>query len=309
MKILITGAAGFIGRSLYFYLEKMGINVIGIDLLPREKINFKYYFEADITKSNLDKILDGVEVIIHLAAKVDNLKSEKAKDLNEYRKINVIGTRKLAMAALKKGVKKFIFLSTSKVNGEQTPEGVALKETDKPRPMTPYAISKYEAELELIDILKNTNLNYVIIRPPLVYGPGVKANFELLIRLIKAGIPLPFGSVKNNRRSYIAIDNLLSFIVECINDNRADNNIFFVSDDRDLSTKELIEKISLALGKRPKLVSIPVDLLWKAAKINKQEEKLSKLVGSFSLDISKAKQILGWKPVISFEEGIKKALF
>jgi len=245
--------------------------------------------------------LTDVDAVVHLAAKVHVQHAQGPDALESYRAVNTAGTVNLARQAAKAGVSRFVFVSSVKVNGE---EG-KFTEADSPAPVDPYGISKLEAELGLRAVAEETGMEVAIIRPPLVYGPGVKANFKALVRAVSLGIPLPFGAV-TNKRSFVAIDNLVDFVFVCLEHPNAANETFFVSDGEDLSTTELLRRLSIAIGKPARLVPVPQEMLIAAASLLGQRSLMQRLVGSLQVDISKARQHLGWRPVISVDSALRR---
>jgi nucleoside-diphosphate-sugar epimerase len=235
------------------------------------------------------------------------MQDASADPLTEFRKVNVAGTENLARQAAKAGVKRFVFLSSIKVNGEFTEAGQPFTADDVPAPEDPYGISKHEAERLLRQVAAETGMEVVVIRPPLVYGPGVKANFESMMRWLVRGVPLPLAAVTENRRSLVALDNLVDLIVTCLNHSAAANQIFLVSDGEDLSTVELIKRMGVALGLPSRLFYIPPKLLKFSAEIVKKPGIYRRLCGSLELDISKTRQLLGWTPPVSIDEGLRRA--
>jgi UDP-glucose 4-epimerase len=233
------------------------------------------------------------------------MREEAIDPLAEFRLINVEGTLELARQAALSGVRRFIYLSSIKVNGEQTLSGQSFTEQDVPAPADSYALSKLEAEESLRDLAKQTGMEVVIIRPPLVYGPGVKANFLNMMCWLHKGMPLPFASI-NNRRSLVALDNLLDLIVVCLEHPEAANQIFLVSDGDDLSTTELLRRMAHALGKPVRLMPVPVSLLKAGAGLLGRRDMAQRLCGSLQVDISKARTLLGWNPPISVEDGLSR---
>lgn len=247
-------------------------------------------------------LLAGVDCVIHTAARVHVMNDTVENPLFIYRKINVDGTINLARQAASAGVKRFVFLSSAKVCGEG---GIgcheAKRECDAPSPCDPYSISKREAEEGLYEISRLTGLEIVVIRPPLVYGPGVKANFHTMMRWVNSGIPLPFGAI-NNKRSLVGVNNLVSFIMECIDHPAAANQTFFVSDGADVSTSDLLRKLACALGRPSRLLNIPAHLIMFAGLVFGKSQEISRLCGSLQLDLSKARQELGWSPPFSMDQ-------
>lgn len=230
-----------------------------------------------------------------------------ADPLAAFRQVNVEGTLNLARQAAAAGVKRFVFISSVKVHGEYTLPGQAFTEADAPNPQDAYGISKHEAEQGLRQLAANSGMEVVIIRPPLVYGPGVKANFASLMRAAQRGWPLPLGAV-DNRRSLVALDNLVDFIVTCVNHPQAANQTFLVSDGHDLSTAELVRGMARAAGVSARLVPVPVWALQAAAVLVNKRESVQRLCSSLQVDISKARTLLGWMPPISVDEGLRRAL-
>lgn len=247
--------------------------------------------------------LDQAEVAVHLAARVHMMRDASIDPLSEFRRINVEGTLNFARQAADAGVRRFIFLSSVKVNGES---GI-FRETDAENPQDAYAISKYEAEIGLRRIAAETGMAVTIIRPPLVYGLGARANFEALVRIVKKGIPLPLAAI-DNRRSLVAIDNLVDMIVTCIDHPAAENEIFLVSDGEDLSTPDLVRRIARALNRPARLFSVSPDFLMTAAGLVCKREAALRLVSSLQVDIDKARVALGWTPPFTVDEGLSRAV-
>jgi nucleoside-diphosphate-sugar epimerase len=311
--ILVTGAKGFIGRAL---LERLALNdsFAGVVATSRSwnasLINGVQCLQvADLaTDVEWKEALKGVTVVVHLAARVHVMNDKSADPLAEFRKINVDATIHLAKQAAAAGVKRFLYLSSIKVNGEITQLGRPFTADDLPRPQDPYGVSKYEAERELRTIAEQTGMEVVIIRPPLVYGPGVKANFASMIQIILRGVPLPLASVTSNRRSLVALDNLVDLIVTCITHPAAANQTFLVSDDEDVSTVELLRRIGLALNKTAKLFYVPKLLLQLGAALFNKSEIYQRLCGSLQVDINKTKELLNWKPPLSVDQGLRQVI-
>jgi nucleoside-diphosphate-sugar epimerase len=309
MKILVTGASGFVGMALIRNLcEKDCFEIIAAlyqqtPVLPGDVGVVRITGLSSAT--NWSTVLAEVGTVVHLAARVHIMNDVSMNPLDEFRNINVAGTLNLARQAAEAGVKRFVFLSSIKVNGESTHKGRPFRENDKPAPQDPYGISKYEAEDGLRRLAEETGMEVVIIRPPLVYGPGVKANFQNMIRWVGRGIPLPLGAV-DNKRSFIALDNLVDFIVTCVVQPKAANQIFLVSDGEDLSTPELLQRIASALGKPIRLVPVPTSLLRLAAGLLGKKAIAQRLCGSLQVDISKAQDLLDWTPPLSVDEGLRQ---
>lgn len=251
--------------------------------------------------------LADVRVVVHLAARVHVMQDNVPDPLAAFRRINVAGTLNLARQAAQAGVRRFVFVSSIKVNGEETLPGHSFTADDMPAPSDYYGISKLEAEQGLKEIASQTGMELVIIRPPLVYGPGVRANFHMLLRAVARGVPLPLGGL-NNKRSLVALDNLVNLIETCITHPDAANQTFLVSDGEDLSTTELICRIANALGKPARLISIPLWMLKVGSMLLNKRDSLQRLSGNLQVDISKARALLGWTPPLSVDEGLRRTV-
>jgi nucleoside-diphosphate-sugar epimerase len=249
--------------------------------------------------------LRGQDVIIHCAARVHVMNECSSDPLAAFRSVNVDGTLNLARQAASAGASRFIYLSSVKVNGEVTCAGQRFSADDAVAPMDPYGRSKHEAEVGLRELSLQTGLEVVIIRPPLVYGPGVKANFARLMHAVHRGWPLPLGAIQN-RRSLVALENLVDLIATCVEHPDAANQTFLVSDGEDLSTTQLLRKIGDALEKPARLIPVPMFLLKLAGGLLGQREVVQRLCESLEVDIYKTQQLLGWTPPLSVEEGLKR---
>lgn len=256
-------------------------------------------------ETNWTEGLSGVGVVIHLAARVHIMSDDAPDPFAEFRTVNVDGTLNLARQAFKAGVRRFVYLSSIKVNGEKTLSGQPFTEEDVPAPLGFYAISKCEAEEGLRQVAQQTGMEVVIIRPPLVYGPGVKANFLNMLRWLHKGMPLPLGLIKN-RRSLVALENLLDFIVLCLEHPAAANQTFLVSDGEDFSTPELLRRMGTALNASPRLLPVPQRLLEVGLHGAGKGDLAQRLCGSLQVDIAKARTMLGWKPLISVDEAFRR---
>ena len=308
-KICITGANGFIGRNLYFTLSNLNRSVVGTVRSKKKILNFsdENFLEVDSMDNNTDwsKVLTNCTHVVHCAGLAHVQDNSIKKNLDNYRSINVEGTKKLAKQAAFMGVKRLIFLSSIGVNGLFTNNHNFFLYSDKPNPTDNYTTSKYEAEQALLEISKNTGMEIVIIRPPLVYGRSAPGNLKRLIKLINLGIPLPFDGIKN-KRSFIGVDNLTNLIIHCIDHPEASGKTFLASDGEDLSTPELIKLIASSMGKKASLFPLPIFMLKFLGLIFGRKKEISRLVGSLKIDDSYTKEILNWTPPISVEEGIRR---
>lgn len=307
-QVLVTGANGFVGRALCAKAVARSFNVRGMTRSPYHLpggIN-SYVLGSMDENTDWQASLTGSGVVIHLAARVHVMQDTATDPLVEFRRVNVQGTLNLARQAAAAGVPRFVFISSIKVNGEATKLDQPFTADDESVPLDPYGISKMEAEQGLRKIAAETGLEVVIIRPPLVYGPGVKANFQSMMRWLRRGVPLPLGAI-NNRRSMVALDNLVDLIVTCIDHPAAANQTFLVSDGEDLSTTQLLQRLGRALGKPARLIPVPSMFLKIGAALLGKPAIAQRLCGSLQIDISKTQQLLGWTPPLSVDEGLKKA--
>jgi nucleoside-diphosphate-sugar epimerase len=290
MSVVVTGATGFVGASLVAYLKLLNLSVHPLSR------------DGDVKQAML-----GAKTVVHLAARVHVMNEASENPLHEFRLANVKATQTLAMQASLAGVQRFVFVSSVKVNGEQTQPKQPFSEFDVPKPLDDYGLSKYEAEQVLQQVAVETGMEVVIIRPPLVYGPGVKANFAALMHAVMRGWPLPFGSIQN-ARSLVGLDNLVDFIYCCMTHPAAANQTFLVSDGHDVSSAQLVRELAAAAGGKPNLWSVPQWFLELGAVMVGKRKAVQRLCGSLQVDISKAQTLLGWRPPVSMQEGLKKAL-
>jgi nucleoside-diphosphate-sugar epimerase len=308
--ILITGANGFIGSSMMRRLTLDGVlEVVGAIRSSAQFSNSEYkaYLCGELSPQNdWSQVLTHVSTVVHTAARVHVMKDPSANPLGEYRRANVEGTLNLARQAAREGVRRFIFISSVKVNGESTPVNAPFSADDIPAPQDPYGISKLEAEQGLRDIAQKTNMEVVVVRPPLVYGPGVKANFRSIMRGLYRGIPLPLGAV-HNLRSFVALDNLVDLLVRCLTHPAAANQTFLVSDGEDLSTGELAVRLGRALGKSARLIPVSEQLLIAGATLLGRREFAQRICGSLRVDMEKTRRMLSWQPPITVNEGLRRA--
>ncbi len=308
MKILLTGATGFVGRALTRELLSCEFEVIAVvrHISANLPAKVQQQIVNDISsETEWTSALQDINVVIHTAARVHVMNDAVTNPLSEFAKINVAGTLNLARQAVNAGVKRFIFISSIKVNGETTRFGHRFGPDDIVEVTEPYGLSKYQAEQKLLALAKTTGLEVVIIRPPLIYGPGVKANFYSMMKWIYRGVPLPLGRI-DNKRSFVALDNLVDLTVTCIDHTKAANEIFLISDGEDVSTTELLQKVAKAFGRNPLLLPVPVGVMKLAAKLLGKGDMADRLFGSLQVDDSKTKERLGWEPVITMDKQLQK---
>ncbi len=306
MNLLVTGATGFIGNSLF---ERLLVesSYTPVAATRTDNINKSPYVSVgDISAdTNWSIALSGIEVVIHAAGRAHISDETHDKSLVEYRRVNTEGTLNLAYQAADKGIRRLVFISSIGVSGELSDQ--PFREQDTPNPVNPYTISKLEAEQGLREIAAETGMEVVIIRPPLVYGSQAPGNFYRLLHMISQSFPMPFGAI-HNRRSFVALDNLVDLIVTCIDHPAAANQIFLAADGEDLSTTVLLQKIGKAMGKSTRLIPVPVGLLKLVASMLGKKAVAERLCGSLQVDISKARELLGWEPPISVDEGLRRAV-
>ncbi len=309
MNILLTGGTGFVGASIkerliadaacHLTLAVRNLSAVsyGCDLVSTEGLH---------VSTDWSTALERQDVVIHSAARVHIMHDQSTDPLAEFRKVNVDGTLRLARQSADAGVKRFIFISSIKVNGEGTVSGKPYTAFDTPAPQDPYGVSKMEAEYGLHDIAKATGMEVVIIRPVLVYGPGVKANFLSMMRWLNKGVPLPLGAI-HNKRSLVSLDNLVDLVVTCIDHPAAAHETFLVSDGEDLSTTEILRRMGQALGKSARLVPVPAGLLETGAAILGKRAVAQRLCGSLQVDIRHTCETLNWNPPMSVDDGFRAA--
>lgn len=306
MNFLATGANGFVGSALCEALSAHGYKVRGAVRSAKttvEKCEREIIGQFD-DKINWGNALVGMDVVIHLAARVHVMQDESSDPLAEFRKVNVAGTENLARQAARAGVKRLVYVSSIKVNGEAT-EGVRkFSELDASVPQDPYGVSKYEAEQALHRVAAETGLEVVIVRPPLVYGAGVKGNFAQMLNVLAKGIPLPFASV-NNRRSLIYVGNLVDALILCATHPAAAGQTYLVSDGDDVSTPELLRELGDAMGHPARLLPCPQALLKLAGRLTGKADQVERLLGSLRVDSDKIRRELGWTPPYTPQQGLQ----
>ncbi|MDA0311760.1 MAG: SDR family oxidoreductase [Gemmatimonadetes bacterium] len=306
-RVLVTGATGFVGSAVIARaVADPSLGVVGTSRTPTpEGSQLVSTFACDLDdESGWTPALDGVDVVVHTAARVHVMADSARDPLREFRRVNVDGTLRLAKAAVAAGTRRFIFVSSIKVNGEQTLPGDVFTADLVPHPLDPYGVSKLEAEDGLRRLAVESGLEVVVIRPVLVYGPGVKANFLQMMRWISRGVPLPLGGIEN-RRSLVGVDNLVDLILTCVSHPRAANQTFLVSDGEDLSTPSLVRRVAQAMGKPANLIPVPASVLRAVGRALGRGDFVQRLCGSLQVDISKTRELLGWTPPVGMDEGLR----
>lgn len=309
--VLVTGASGFVGGALVPHLAQRGFAVTAVARTPRSAPDRPVrHAHRSVTRevgptTEWRDLLRGVDVVVHLAARVHMMGSEAA-NASAYRAVNAAGTANLARQAAEAGVRRFVFVSTVKVHGEASP-GRAIREADPLAPVDAYAVSKAEAEQALGAIARETGLETVVIRPPLVYGPGVRANFLRLMQAVARGTPLPLGRVRN-RRSMVYLGNLVSALEQCIVDERAAGESFLVCDGPAVSTADLVRTIAAAMGRSARLVGVPAAVLRIGGALTGRSDVVRRLVDSFEVDGSRISRVMGWQPAFTMEEGVAETV-
>lgn len=304
--VLVTGANGFVGKALCNYLNSNNTQIRALTRTPNEFSSNIHNIVCDdfSAAGSLLEGMRGVDVVVHLAARVHVMQESSSDALAAYRAVNVDLTLNLAKQAAAAGVRRFIYLSSIKVNGEKTATGRAFRADDIPAPEDPYGVSKMEAEKALLKLSKSTGMEIVVIRPPLIYGPGVGANFMAMMRWLARRVPLPLGAI-DNQRSMVALDNLLNLILTCASHPKAAGQVFLVSDDQDVSVTQLLKKLARAMKVKAILLPIPVAIIQFVAVILGKASVAQRLCDNLQVDIAKTKELLNWTPPLSVDEGLQ----
>lgn len=304
--VFLTGATGFVGGAVLRRLVADNFSVTAALRADSQVVvgQVRTVTFESLETASWEKELRGIDVLVHCAARVHVMNDAETDPLAAFRKVNVQGTLNLALQAAESGVRRFVFVSSIKVNGEGTDSGKPYTAQDLPMPGDPYGVSKLEAEEGLRELAARTGMEVVIIRPVLVYGPGVKANFLNMMRWLDKGVPLPFGAI-HNARSLVALDNLVDLIVTTISHPAAANQTFLVSDGEDLSTTQLLHRMAAALGKPARLLPVPSWMLSTAANMLGKRSLSQRLCGSLQVDIGKTRSLLQWTPPMPVDEALK----
>ncbi len=304
VRVLVTGANGFIGRTLCSTLIGSGLAVNRC--VRRAPVSGEAFVVGNIDGStNWRRPLAGCEAVVHLAGRAHQLTDQASDPLEEFRRVNVRGSMALFSQAAAQGVKRFVYVSSIGVNGNQTV--VPFTEADVPQPCEPYALSKLEAEVGLKRLAAETGLELVIIRPPLVYGRDAPGNFGRLVHWVRKGLPLPFGAI-HNRRSMVSLGNLTDFIAVCLKNTAAANQVFLVSDGQDISTTDLLKRVARLMNQPVRLVPVPSAWLEAIIVALGRRDTARRLCGNLQIDISKARELLAWSPPWSIDEGLSTAV-
>lgn len=305
--VAVTGASGFVGSALCRDLLRRGFPTVPVLRTAHPDLPAARVVGEIGPATDWSGALDGVDVVVHCAARAHVLLQPGEDDLGICRRINVEGTRGLALAAARAGVRRLVHVSSIKALGERSRPGAPLRADSPPHPEDAYGLSKWEAEQALAAIAASTGLQTVVVRPPLVYGPGVRANFRRLIQAVARGVPLPLGSV-DNRRSMVALDNLTDLLAICVDHPGASGQSFLVSDGEDLSTPELIRRLATALGRPARLLPCPPAWLRLAGRLSGRPAMVERLIGDLQVDIGHTTKALHWTPRVPVQQGLQSAV-
>lgn len=303
----VTGASGFVGGALCASLRDGGRPVRPLVRSAQTSPAGSFVIGDIGPDTDWTQALAGVRCVIHCAARVHVMQEFESDPLAAFRRVNVQGSRTLALAAAKAGVQRLVFLSSLKVHGENSPPHQPFEAHMAPQPQDAYGRSKWEAEQALREVADHTGLELVIVRPPLVYGPGVKANFERLMRSVARGIPLPLGGI-DNRRSLLAIGNLTDLLRVCADHPAAAGQTFLASDDHDLSTPDLVRGLASAMNRPARLLPLPVSWLRLAGRLTGKTAQIDRLIGSLQVNIGHTRAVLSWTPPVTVQQGLRHAV-
>lgn len=303
--VLVTGGSGFIGGALLRRLEELDWPAVGVSRSSSTVDNIRHSPCLSVD-ADWRPLLNGRSIVVHTAARVHVMQDYADDPLTAFREVNVEGTLRLARQAAEVGVRRFVFISSIKVNGEVTMPGSPFTADEASSPVDPYSISKAEAEAALLRLADETGMEVVIIRPPLVYGPRVGGSFLIMMRWLKRGIPLPLGAVHQNRRTLVGLNNLIDLVVTCMQHPAAENQIFLAGDGVDISTTDLLHRLAAAMGVPPRLIPVPAWMLESGAVLVGKRAVAQRLCGNLQVDISKARRVLGWEPRLGMNEELKR---
>lgn len=309
MRVLVTGATGFVGRAIVGNLAETGTTVRAATRgQPVTNPRAESVKVGDLEPgADWSAAVAAVDVVVHAAARVHVMRDAAADPMSEFRRVNVGGTLALARQAAAAGASRFVFLSTIKVNGEATRPDRPFRADDAPRPVDPYGCSKREAEEALRALGETSGMEISIIRPVLVYGPGVKGNFRTMIGWVRKGIPLPFDAI-DNRRSFVALDNVVDLVATCVRHPAAANRTFLVSDGDDISTPALLRRVGAAMGRPARLFAVPPSILRVAGAATGRTAEVQRLCGDLQVDIRPTREVLGWRPVVRMSDALRDAV-
>ncbi|PKO91370.1 MAG: NAD-dependent dehydratase [Betaproteobacteria bacterium HGW-Betaproteobacteria-1] len=303
MRIALTGATGFVGRRLLACLQQAGHSVVEIGRIASAADAVFFQVDGISADTDFSGSMDGCDAVIHLAARVHVMHDSATDPLAAFQAVNLDGTVNLARQAARAGVRRFVYVSSIKVNGEYT-GSKPFSEADKPQPQDPYAVSKWQAEQALHEIGRETGMEIVIVRPPLVYGPGVKANFYSLLKLVSKALPLPLGSI-HNRRSMIYVGNLADALITCVTHPAAAGQTYLVSDGEAVSTPQLVKEIAVAMQRPDRVFCLPLSIMRFVARMTGRSSTVDRLTQSLEIDSSKIREELGWRPPYSMQQGLQ----
>lgn len=311
MRLLVTGSSGFVGLPACLSLHERGFLIRAFSRTHCEWPSGIDSINALALSSltHAEKAFNGIDCVLHLAGRAHVMRETEPDPLCVFRRINLFETLALAREASLAGVRRFVFVSSVKVNGEAASSYAPFSEVDRPNPLDAYAISKHEAELGLFHLAAETGMEVVIVRPPLIYGPGVRGNFRVMMKLLSKKFALPLASIHDNRRSLIALDNLIDFLALCISHPEAAGRIFLVSDQHDISTADLLQRLGESMGSPARLFPVPRFVLNVAANLAGKQSTFERLCGSLVVDSSAASRLLRWAPPLSLDEGLRRAAF
>jgi nucleoside-diphosphate-sugar epimerase len=310
LRVLVTGATGFVGSAV---VERLAADARVTVRAASRGAAVRQAGAEQVTVGNLEPDADwsaavaGIDVVVHAAARVHIMRDSAVDPLHEFRRVNVAGTLALARQAAAAGATRFVFISSIKVNGEATRRGEPYRADDPPNPADPYGLSKHEAEEGLRAVAARTGMQLTIIRPVLVYGPGVKGNFRAMVGWVRIGVPLPLGGI-DNRRSFVALDNLVDLIATCVRHPAAANRTFLVSDDDDVSTPELLRRVATAMHRSARLVGVPPAILRAVGAVTGRRAEMQRLCGDLQVDIGPTRELLAWRPVVRMSDALRGAV-